>query len=157
DQKKASNYGLSASQLAMTLNQNTPEQSVTTVKENGKSIDVKIKEDKETDWTEEKLKNTKIQTATSQSIELSDIEKLEKTTTPNKIETKAGDYTSKVPGKVTNDDVGGTSQKVLSQLNKIDKPNNVDVNMRSEERRVGKESRSQRQTDSGKREQTDAR
>lgn len=129
DQNKASNYGLSASQLAMTLNQNTPEQSVTTVKENGKSIDVKIKEDKETDWTEEKLKNTKIQTATGQSIELSDITKLEKTTTPNKIETKAGDYTSKVSGKVTNDDVGGTSQKVLSQLNKIDKPNNVDVNM----------------------------
>ena len=59
DQNKASNYGLSASQLAMTLNQNTPEQSVTTVKENGKSIDVKIKEDKETDWTEENLKMLK--------------------------------------------------------------------------------------------------
>mgnify|MGYP002656262621 FL=1 len=129
DQNKASGYGLSASQLAMTLNQNTPEQSVTTVKENGKSIDVKIKEDKETDWTEEKLENTEIQTATGQAIELSDIATLEKTTTPNKIETKAGDYTSKVSGKVTNDDVGGTSQKVLSKLNKIDKPNNVDVNM----------------------------
>ncbi|MCE3318544.1 efflux RND transporter permease subunit, partial [Staphylococcus aureus] len=70
DQNKASGYGLSASQLAMTLNQNAPEQSVTTVKENGKSIDVKIKEDKETDWTEEKLENTEIQTATGQAIEL---------------------------------------------------------------------------------------
>ncbi|PWG67208.1 hypothetical protein DEM28_29760, partial [Enterobacter mori] len=28
DQNKASNYGLSASQLAMTLNQNTPEDSI---------------------------------------------------------------------------------------------------------------------------------
>ena len=81
------------------------------------------------DWTEEKLENTEIQTATGQAIELSDIATLEKTTTPNKIETKAGDYTSKVSGKVTNDDVGGTSQKVLSKLNTIDKPNNVDVNM----------------------------
>lgn len=129
DQNKASNYGLSASQLAMTLNQNTPEQSVTTVKESGKEIDVKIKEDKETDWTEAKLNNTELQTPTGQSIELSDIAELEKTSTPNKIETKAGDYTSKVSGKVTSDDVGGTSQKILSKVNEIEKPDNVDINV----------------------------
>src|SRR5699024_8461868 len=129
DQNKASNYGLSASQLAMTLNQNTPEQSVTTVKESGKEIEVKIKEDKETDWTEAKLNNTEHQTPTGQSIELSDIAELEKTSTPNKIETKAGDYTSKVSGKVTSDDVGGTSQKILSKVNEIEKPDNVDINV----------------------------
>lgn len=129
NQNKAAEYGLSASQLAMTLNQNTPEQSVTTVKEKGKSIDVKIKEDKEKHWTKGKLESTELQTPTGQSVELSDIATLEETTTPNKIETKAGDETATVSAKVTSDDVGGTSQKVLSKVNQIDTPNNVKINV----------------------------
>ncbi|MDW8565628.1 efflux RND transporter permease subunit [Staphylococcus shinii] len=129
DQNEAAKYGLSASQLAMTLNQNTPEQSVTTVKEKGKSIDVKIKEDKETDWSKEKLENTKLQTPIGRTIELSDIATLEQTKTPNKIETKAGDYTATVSAKVTNDDVGGTAQKVLSKVNDLDTPTNVKINV----------------------------
>lgn len=127
DQNKASSYGLSASQLAMTLNQNTPEQTVTTVKEKGKSIDVKVKEDKDKNWTEEKLESTEVQTPTGQSIELSEIADLEKSSTPNKIETEAGDYTATVSTKVTNDDVGGMAQKVISKVNDIDKPNNVET------------------------------
>lgn len=127
DQNKAASYGLSASQLAMTLNQNTPEQTVTTVKEKGKSIDVKVKEDKDKNWTEEKLESTEVQTPTGQSIELSDIADLEKSSTPNKIETEAGDYTATVSTKVTNDDVGGMAQKVISKVNDIDKPNNVET------------------------------
>src|SRR5699024_2947171 len=127
DQNKASSYGLSASQLAMTLNQNTPEQTVTTVKENGKSIDVKVKEDKEKNWTQEKLESTEIQTPTGQSIVLSEISELEKSSTPNKIETEAGDYTATVSTKVTNDDVGGMGQKVISKVNEIDKPNDVNI------------------------------
>ena len=42
DQNKASENGLSASQLAMTLSQNAPEQAITKVKENGKSVDVYV-------------------------------------------------------------------------------------------------------------------
>ncbi|NWK83288.1 efflux RND transporter permease subunit [Staphylococcus sp. GSSP0090] len=129
DQNKAASYGLSASQLAMTLNQNTPEESVTTVKEKGKSIDVKIKEDKQTDWSKEKLENTELQSPTGQSVELSDIATLEETTTPNKIETKAGDEIATVSAKITNDDVGGTSQKIMSKVNNIDTPSNVKINV----------------------------
>ncbi|RIM86504.1 efflux RND transporter permease subunit [Staphylococcus xylosus] len=129
DQNEAAKYGLSAAQLAMILNQNTPEQSVTTVKEKGKSIDVKIKEDKKTDWSKEKLESTELQTPMGQAIELSDIATLEQTKTPNKIETKAGDYTATVSAKVTNDDVGGTSQKVLSKVNNLDTPTNVKINV----------------------------
>ena len=127
DQNEASSYGLSASQLAMTLNQNTPEQTVTTVKEKGKSIDVKVKEDKDKNWTEEKLESAEVQTPTGQSIELSEIADLEKSSTPNKIETEAGDYTATVSTKVINDDVGGMAQKVISKVNDIDKPNNVET------------------------------
>lgn len=125
NQNKASENGLSASQLAMTLSQNAPEQAITKVKENGKSVDVKVKKDKETHWTKEKLEKTELQTPTGKTIQLSDIASLEKSSTPNKIETKAGDYATKVSAKVTQSDVGTVSQKVLSKVDKLDKPNNV--------------------------------
>ena len=129
DHNKAAKQGITASQLAMTLNQNTPDQTVTTVKDGGKNVNVKIKQDKVTDWSKEKLENTKVPSQTGKEVKLSDIASLEKTSTPNKIKTEAGDYTSTVSGKVTSSNVGGISQKMISKVNKMDKPNSVKVNV----------------------------
>lgn len=125
DQSKASENGLSASQLAMTLSQNVPEQAITKVKEHGKSVDVKVKKDQETHWTKEKLEQTELQTPTGKTVQLSDIAHLEKSSTPNKVETQAGDYVTKVSAKVTQNDVGTVSQDVLTKVDKLDKPSNV--------------------------------
>ena len=35
----------------------TYQKTVTTVKENGKTVDVKVKQNKQTDWSEDKLNN----------------------------------------------------------------------------------------------------
>ena len=51
DQNKAADNGISASQLAMNLNENLPEKTITTVKDKGKKIDVKVKQNKQTDWS----------------------------------------------------------------------------------------------------------
>ncbi|MEJ7417557.1 efflux RND transporter permease subunit, partial [Staphylococcus epidermidis] len=64
DQNKAADNGISASQLAMNLNENLPEKTVTTVKENGKKIDVKLKQNKQTDWSQSKLENIKLKKPT---------------------------------------------------------------------------------------------
>lgn len=129
DHNKAAKQGITASQLAMTLNQNTPDQTVTTVKDSGKNVSVKIKQDKVTDWSKDKLENTEVPSQTGKEVKLSDIASLEKTSTPNKIKTEAGDYTSTVSGKVTSSNVGGISQKMISKVNKMDKPNSVKVNV----------------------------
>lgn len=62
-------------------------------------------------------------------MELSDIAELEESTTPNKIETKAGDEIATVSAKITNDDVGGASQKIMSKVNHIDTPSNVKLTL----------------------------
>lgn len=127
DHDKAAKQGITASQLAMTLNQNTPDQTVTTVKDGGKNVNVKIKQDKVTNWSKSKLENTKVPSQSGQEVKLNDIASLEKTSTPNKIKTEAGDYTSTVSGKVTSSNVGGVSQQMISKVNKMDKPNSVKV------------------------------
>lgn len=129
DQNKAADNGISASQLAMNLNENLPEKTVTTVKENGKKIDVKVKQNKQTDWSQSKLENIKLKKPTGGSIKLSEIASLEKSTTPSKLTQEDGDYSTTVSGKITTSDVGGTSQKVMSKINKIDKPHSVKVNV----------------------------
>ncbi len=129
DQNKAADNGISASQLAMNLNENLPEKTVTTVKENGKKIDVKVKQNKQTDWSQSKLENIKFKKPTGGSIKLSEIASLEKSTTPSKLTQEDGDYSTTVSGKITTSDVGGTSQKVMSKINKIDKPHSVKVNV----------------------------
>ncbi len=129
DQNKAAHNGISASQLAMNLNENLPEKTVTTVKENGKKIDVKVKQNKQTDWSQSKLENIKLKKPTGGTIKLSEIAKLEKSSTPSKLTQEDGDYSTTVSGKITNSDVGGTSQKVMSKVNKMDKPHGVKVNV----------------------------
>lgn len=129
DQNKAADNGISASQLAMNLNENLPEKTVTTVKENGKKIDVKVKQNKQTDWSQSKLENIKLKKPTGGTIKLSEIAKLEKSSTPSKLTQEDGDYSTTVSGKITNSDVGGTSQKVMSKVNKMDKPHGVKVNV----------------------------
>ncbi|MCO5360533.1 MULTISPECIES: efflux RND transporter permease subunit [Staphylococcus] len=129
DQNKAADNGISASQLAMNLNENLPEKTITTVKENGKKIDVKVKQNKQTDWSQSKLENIKLKKPAGGSIKLSEIASLKKSTTPSKLTQEDGDYSTTVSGKITTSDVGGTSQKVMSKINKIDKPHSVKVNV----------------------------
>lgn len=62
-ENKAAENGISASQLAMHLNENLPEKTVTTVKENGKTVDVIVKQNKQTDWSEDKLNNITLKKA----------------------------------------------------------------------------------------------
>lgn len=129
DQNKATDKGISASQLALNLNENLPEKTITTVKENGNKIDVKVKQNKQTDWSQDKLNNIELKSPTGETVKLKDIAKLERTTTPSKLVQEDGDYATTISGKVTASDVGGTSSKVMNEVDNIDKPNNVKVNV----------------------------
>ncbi|MFP6334459.1 efflux RND transporter permease subunit, partial [Bacillus subtilis] len=80
DQNKATKLGLSAGQIAMTLNQTTQDKVVTKLNDDGKSIDVKLTKDEKTDWSEDKLKNTKLTTPLGKDVKLSEIASLKKTT-----------------------------------------------------------------------------
>ncbi|PZK16511.1 multidrug transporter [Staphylococcus aureus] len=97
--------------------------------ENGKTVDVKVKQNKQTDWSEDKLNNITLKKPTGGTIKLGDIATLVKTTTPSKLTQEQGDYATTVSAKVTDKDVGGTTRQVMSKINNLDKPNNVKVNI----------------------------
>ncbi|RIN49546.1 efflux RND transporter permease subunit [Staphylococcus simulans] len=128
DKNKATEKGLSAGQLAMGLNQNIPETTLTTINEKGHKVDVKVEKEKQTNWTKEKLNNLEIPTPTGEMVQLKDIATLKSTQTPSKLIKEDGDYTTTVTGKISGKDVGGISTKVMDKVNKVDKPANVKIN-----------------------------
>lgn len=129
DSKKAGEYGITAGQLAMMLNENVPDTTVTKVKEEKQTYNVVVKQEKETEWTQQKLEETPLPSPTGDTLKLSDIATLEKTTTPNKLIKESGDYSTTVTGKITNDDVGAVSQDVMKMLDKIEQPDDVKTSM----------------------------
>ncbi|MHD0397049.1 efflux RND transporter permease subunit [Staphylococcus simulans] len=128
DKDKATKEGLSAGQLAMGLNQNIPETTLTTINEKGHKVDVKVEKEKQTNWTKEKLNNLEIPTPTGDMVQLKDIATLKSTQTPSKLIKEDGDYTTTVTGKISGKDVGGISTQVMNKVNKVDKPANVKIN-----------------------------
>lgn len=129
DQNKASKLGLSAGQIAMTLNQTTQDKVVTKLNDDGKSIDVKLTKKEKTDWSEQKLEDTKITSPLGKDVKLSDIATLKKTTSPDTI-TKENDKISvSVDAKITADDVAKVTTDVNQKVSKIDTPTDVDLNV----------------------------
>ncbi|MCG1361959.1 efflux RND transporter permease subunit [Staphylococcus epidermidis] len=129
DQNKAADNGISAAQLAMNLNENLPEKTISTVNEKGKSIDVKVKQNKQTDWSSQKIKNIKLNKPTGGTIKLSEIASLKKSYTPSKLTQEDGDYATTVTGKVTDKDVGGKSQQVMAKVKDLEKPSHIKINV----------------------------
>lgn len=112
----------------MGLNQNIPEKTITTINEKGHKVDVKVEQEKQTNWTKEKLNNLEIPTPTGEKVKLNEIATLKATQTPSKLIKEDGDYTTTVTGTISGKDVGGISQKVMDKVDKIDKPANVKIN-----------------------------
>ena len=68
DQNKATEKGISAGQLALNLNENLPEKTITTVKENDNKVDVKVKQNKQTYWSRNKLNNMELKSPTGETV-----------------------------------------------------------------------------------------
>ncbi len=125
DQQRASENGITAGQLALLLNQNIPDMTISKIKADRQTYDVVVKQNKETQWTQKKLENTPIPSPQNPNLKLSDIAQLHQTTTPNALVKEKGDYTSTITANFSGKDVGTITQEVSQKLSKMDTPHNV--------------------------------
>ncbi|WP_414049057.1 efflux RND transporter permease subunit [Macrococcus animalis] len=129
DHNKLSDLGLTAGQVAMTLNQRSEDKVVTKVGEKGKATEVILTKKKEDNWTKEKLENTKLTSPLGKSVKLSDVVKIEETKTSDTIKREDGNISASVEGKIKGKDVGKATQEVTEKVNDMKHPNNVDVHV----------------------------
>jgi hydrophobic/amphiphilic exporter-1 (mainly G- bacteria), HAE1 family len=129
DQSKLSKLGLTAGQIAMGLNQTGDNPALTTIKINGKDLNVYIQADKSSYKNVNDLTDTKIKTAFGNEVPLSNVVTVKTGDTPDTITRQDGKMYASVTGTVGQGDVSKVSKDVQKSIDKIDIPKNMQVSM----------------------------
>ncbi|MBE6182994.1 efflux RND transporter permease subunit [Heyndrickxia ginsengihumi] len=127
DQNKLSKLGLTAGQLGTGLSQAGNQQVLTTVKKDGKELNVYVQTNKESYKNINELTNTKVTTSLGNKVALKDVVSVKKTTTPNSVEKRNGKIYASVTGKITSSDVSKVTQSVKGKVDKLDVPKYIDI------------------------------
>lgn len=130
NQEKLGQYGLSAGQIAQTLMGSSTlsnSQALTTIKQDGKDLDVYVKPDKQNDDSINDLTNQTVASSTGQQVKIKDVAKVEKGTSANSITKRNGKFYAEVTAKVTAKDVSKATQDLKKKVDKLDIPKNTSV------------------------------
>ena len=129
NQKKISQYGLTASQVALALNQKNTNTALTTVKVNGKVLNVNVKADTKTYKDVKAMLDQTLTSPLGKKVKVGDLVKVEKGTTADTLKRQDGKTYSSVSGKVKGNNVSAVSQKVQKAIDKLKLPSGVSVSM----------------------------
>ncbi|MEC1748392.1 surfactin resistance protein SrfP [Bacillus mojavensis] len=127
DQEKLSKLGLTASQISKALMSETAQDPLTTVKKDGKELDVNIKTEKDEYKSVKDLENKKITSATGNEVKIGDVAKVKEGTTSDTVSKRDGKVYADVTGEVTSDNVTAVSVDVQKKIDKLDMPDNVTI------------------------------
>ncbi|MCY9061497.1 surfactin resistance protein SrfP [Bacillus inaquosorum] len=127
DQEKLSKLGLTASQISQALMTQTSQEPLTTVKKDGKELDVNIKTEKDEYKSVKDLENKKITSATGQEVKIGDVAKVKEGSTSDTVSKRDGKVYADVTGEVTSDNVTAVSADVQKKIDKLDLPDNVTI------------------------------
>ncbi|MFT0803716.1 efflux RND transporter permease subunit [Bacillus swezeyi] len=127
DQEKLSKLGLTASQISKELMTETSQAPLTTVKKDGKELDVNIKTEKDVYKSVKDLENKKITSATGQEVKIGDVAEVKEGTTSDTVSKRDGKVYADVTAEVTSDNVTAVSADVQKKIDKLDLPDNVTI------------------------------
>lgn len=120
-------YGLNASQLTLMLMQASGDTIVTTVDDDGQSLDVIVAQDESKKFeTMEAFLNQDIMIQLG-AVKLSDLVSIEKTTTPSAINRQNNKEYATVTASITVDDISAVSSRVDKKIKEIDFKNGVEL------------------------------
>ncbi|HDR7323765.1 TPA: efflux RND transporter permease subunit [Bacillus toyonensis] len=129
DQEKLSKMGLTAAQIGMGLSNQHDRPVLTTIKKDGKDVNVYVEAEKQNYDTIDDLTNRKITTPLGNEIAVKDVMTVKEGETSNTVKHRDGRVYAEVSAKLTSDDVSKASAAVQKEVDKMDLPSGVDVSM----------------------------
>lgn len=129
DQEKLSKMGLTAAQIGMGLSNQHDRPVLTTIKKDGKDINVYVEAEKQNYETIDDLTNRKITTPLGNEVAVKDVMTVKEGETSNTVKHRDGRVYAEVSAKLTSDDVSKASAAVQKEVDKMDLPSGVDVSM----------------------------
>lgn len=127
DQKKLSDLGLTAGQIAMALSNTGSKEELTTIKKDGKEVKVYIEKDTDTYNTKKDLENKTITSPLGLKVPLKDLVKIEEGKSSDTISTRDSKLYADVTATIKVDDVSKVTADVTKEIEKIDLPASVTI------------------------------
>lgn len=127
DQDKAKVLGLTTGQIAMAINPNTQTEVLTTVTKDGKELDVNVHKEAASPDKFQEVLNEEIDTPIGKKVKVSDVVKVKEGTTSTQVNRSKGKIYANVTATVTSKDITKASSAVQKDIDKLDIPNNVNV------------------------------
>lgn len=121
EQKNVLQYGLTTAQIVMALNSNTSQEILTTVKNDGKDIDVIVQRDVKAAATSlDDVLATEIKTALGTTMTIGELVDVEEGTTLNSLSRSKGEYFATVSGTIIGDDISKATTAADKKIDKLD-------------------------------------
>lgn len=121
EQKNVLQYGLTTAQIVMALNSNTSQEVLTTVKNDGKDIDVIVQRDAKAAATSlDDVLATEIKTALGTTMTIGELVDVEEGTTLNSLSRSKGEYFATVSGTIIGDDISKATNAADKKIDKLD-------------------------------------
>ncbi|GGB39988.1 efflux RND transporter permease subunit [Fictibacillus barbaricus] len=129
DQEKLSQLGLTAGQIGMELSNGKQQQVLTTVKHDGKDVNVYVEVDKEAYQDINDITNRTVQSPLGKAVPIHEVVKVEEGNTSDTVTRRDGRIYADVSGEITSKDVAKVSTAVKEEVDKVEIPSNVEVSM----------------------------
>jgi hydrophobic/amphiphilic exporter-1 (mainly G- bacteria), HAE1 family len=129
DQEKLSELGLTAGQIAMELSQDRQRPVLTTIQKDGEDVDIYLDAPKESYKDINDLKDKTIQSPLGMEVKIGDVVKIEEGETSDTLSRRDGKVYANVSGELKSDDVSKASQDLQKDIDDMDIPSGIDVNM----------------------------
>ncbi|MED4697908.1 efflux RND transporter permease subunit [Lysinibacillus capsici] len=121
EQKNVLQYGLTTAQIVMALNSNTSQEVLTTVKNDGKDIEVIVQRDPKAAATSlDDVLATEIKTALGTTMTIGELVDVEEGTTLNSLSRSKGEYFATVSGTIIGDDISKATTAADKKIDKLD-------------------------------------
>lgn len=127
DQDKVKALGLTTGQIAMAINPNTQTEVLTTVTKDGKELDVNVHKEAASPEKIQEVLNEELETPVGKKVKVSDVVKVKEGTTSTQVNRSKGKIYANVTATVTSKDITKASSAVQKDIDKLDIPNNVNV------------------------------
>lgn len=129
DQEKLSKMGLTAAQIGMGLSNPHDRPVLTTIKKDGKDVNVYVEAEKHDYQTVDDLTNRTIKTPLGNEVAVKDVMTVKEGETSNTVTHRDGRVYAEVTAKLASDDVSKVSSAIQKEVDKMDLPSGVDVSM----------------------------
>ncbi|MET3574510.1 efflux RND transporter permease subunit [Bhargavaea ullalensis] len=127
DQKKLAGLGLTTAQIGMALSDSGKGAAITTVKEDGDTLDVYIATESKEFGTFDDLKKTEIPTALGTAVPLEDLASVEEGKAPTTVSHRNGKLYTSITADITAKDTNAVSTDAKDVIDKLDLPSGSTV------------------------------